>query len=98
MNIKEDKRKLEESSGVVEQEFFSSFGEFLERLEDMKLENDSKKNISGAFEGPYGSKTEYGCIIRFGLNAEDFPLTKSFCPRQRPKNHTLSLRSGEVTK
>ncbi len=39
------------------------------------------------------SKAEYDCIIRFGLDAQDFPLKKSFRPRQRPKNHTRSLDS-----
>ncbi len=51
------------------------------------------KTISGALEGPSGSKAEYDCTIRFGLNAEDFFLNKSFRPRQRPKNHTRSLKA-----
>jgi len=51
------------------------------------------KTISGAHEGPSGSKAEYDCTIRFGLNAEDFFLNKSFRPRQRPNNHTRSLKT-----
>lgn len=51
------------------------------------------KTVSGEIEGLSGSKAEYGCTIRFGLNAEDFPLNKSFRPRKRPKNHTRSLKT-----
>jgi hypothetical protein len=51
------------------------------------------KTVSGALEGPSGSKAEYYCTIRFGLNAEDFLLNKRFHPRQRPNNHTIFLKS-----
>lgn len=51
------------------------------------------KTVSGALEGPSGSKAEYDCTIKFGLNAKDFFLNKSFRPRQRPNNHTRSLKT-----
>ncbi len=42
------------------------------------------KNVSGVLEGPYGSKAKYGCTIRLGIKACDFPLGRGFNPRARP--------------
>ncbi len=65
----------------------------------MRMKREKRKSkaptrtVSGELEGPSGSKAEYGCTIRFGLDAEDFPLNKSFRPRPRPRNHTKSVKS-----
>ncbi len=83
-----NKKKAEETPVIVKQEFHGGAREFLELLEDMEKKNETMKNVSEALEGPYGSKADYDCTIRLGIEAGDFPLRRGFNPRPRPMNHT----------
>ncbi|VVB93704.1 Uncharacterised protein [uncultured archaeon] len=80
--MKNKKGKLEEA--LVKQEFHGGIREFLELLEDTEKKNETMKKVSGVLEGPYGSKAEYDCTIRLGLDAGDLPLRRGFIPRPRP--------------
>ncbi len=86
--MKNKKGKQEEAPAIVKQEFHGGIREFLELLEDMEKKKETMKNVSGALEGPYGSKAEYDCTIRLGLDAGDFPLRRGFNPRPRPRKYT----------
>lgn len=79
-----DKRKSEETQVIVKQKFHGGIWVFLELLEDMEKKNETMKNVSGALEGPYGSKADYDCTIRLGIEAGDFPMRRGFNPRPRP--------------
>ncbi|MFZ3060120.1 MAG: hypothetical protein WA102_10330 [Candidatus Methanoperedens sp.] len=83
--MKKEKSNLKELPATGKQEFHGGIREFLELLEDMEKKNETTKNVSGALEGPYGSKAEYDCTIRLGIEADDFPLRRGFNPRSRPR-------------
>lgn len=91
--MKKEKNNLKELPSIGKQEFHGGIREFLELLEDMEKKSETTKNVSGALEGPSGSKAEYDCTIRLGINACDFPLRRGFNPRLRPVNHTKSVKS-----
>jgi hypothetical protein len=78
-----DKRKAEETPVIVKQKFHGGIWVFLKLLEDMEKKNETMKNVSGALEGPYGSKADYDCTIRLGIEAGDFPMRRGFNPRPR---------------
>ncbi len=83
--MKKEKSNLKKLPATGKQEFHGGIREFLELLEDMEKKKETTKNVSGALEGPYGSKAEYDCTIRLGIEAGDFPLRRGFNPRPRPR-------------
>ncbi|TRZ91862.1 MAG: Hsp20/alpha crystallin family protein [Methanosarcinales archaeon] len=92
----EVEENIEERPAAVVGGFAQRLWDFLKLLEDMEKKGETMRTVSGELEGPFNSKAAYGYTVKLGIEGNDFPLRRGFHPRQRPKSHICSIKSGSA--
>ncbi|MBU4340230.1 MAG: Hsp20/alpha crystallin family protein [Euryarchaeota archaeon] len=91
-----EEKTLEELPAQEYKGFTRALWDFLKLLEEMEKKGETMRTVSGELEGPFDSKAAYNYSVKLGIEAMDFPLRRGFHPRQRPKSHIYSIKSGSA--
>lgn len=76
--------------------FADDLWNFLRLLEDMEKKKEKIRTVSGERKGPFDSKAAYGYTVKLGIEGNDFPFSRVFHPRARPRAHVRSIISENV--